>query len=421
MRLGSSISKPLVNYFKIVFFVTVFGLLLFMASRVVSLHMAEFIFTKDSSQETVIDDVLHWNSEHSEALLKSILNNQNEAFDMRLAHHLLNAMPYDGRLYAILARQYSLSGNNATASESMRIAALMAPQRTGVLLDAASFWLEHGDVAQGVDYIDRVLSKDTSSYKPLFPILLEFLERPESGFLIEETLRSERTWVVPFLVYALGNTKNFDLIRAVVERHESSQTETLQRVRDALVRRLQKENLWVDAYFDWLNGLSDEQMRHAGYLFNGDFEVSPSAGGFDWIFAKVPGVEAGINAAVGVGGSSALSVRFLGLKTPFKHVLQYMVLSPGAYSLMGKVKPDDLKAFKGVRWVVTCKEGGRTLVATDAFMGQSDWQGFEAKFSVPDVGCSVQLLRLELAGRVALDFQATGSAYFDGITIKKLD
>jgi len=409
------------KYFKIVLLVPTFGLLFFMASRIVSLHMAEYVFTKDSNQDAVIDDVLHWNSEHSEALLKSILNNQDEAFDMTRAHHLLNAMPYDGRLYAILARQYSISGDNATASEAMRIATVMAPQRTGILLDAASFWLEHGDIAQGLDYIDRALSKDSLSYKPLFPVLLQLLEQPESSALIEGMLRTERPWRVPFLVYALGNTKNFGLIRAVVERHESSQAETSPRLLDALVRRLQKENLWAEAYFEWLHDLSDEQMRHAGYVFNGDFEVSPSAGGFDWIFTKAPGVEAGIYAALGVGDSSALSVRFLGLKTPYKHVLQYMLLSSGTYSLTGKVKLDDLKAFRGVRWVVSCKEGGRTLGATDAFTGQSDWQGFEAKFSVPDAGCSVQVLRLELVGKVALDFQATGGVFFDEINIKKLD
>jgi len=421
MQIGSSKLKPMVKYIKLAFTVTMLCFLIFLASRIVNLNMAEVIFTKNTSQDTNIDDVLHWNNQHSEALLKSMLNKQDVAFDIKLAYQLLNAMPYDARLYAILARKYTRYESYAITSESMRMAALMAPQRTDILLEAASFCLEHGDIAQGLEYIDRALSKDTRSYELLFPVLLQILEQPQSSVLIEGMLRLERAWKVPFFVYALGHTKNFGLIRAVVGHHESSQADTSPRLRDALVRRLQKENLWDEAYFEWLNDLSDEQMRHTGYVFNGGFEVSPSAGGFDWIITKAPGVDAGIYAALGVRDSSALSVRFLGLKTPFRHVLQYMVLSSGTYSLTGKLRLDDLKAFMGVRWDVTCLEGGHTLGATDAFMGQSDWQGFEAKFSVPDAGCSVQVLRLELVGKAALDFQATGGVFFDEINIKKLD
>jgi len=401
--------------------VVALGLILVMAWRIASLHMAELVFTKSLKPDTMdIEETLLWNSEHSEALVRRALTGQQGALDVELIHHLLNTRPYDGRLYAALAKQYSSDGNEGLASVTMQLAALMAPQRTDVQLDAASYWLRWGDLAKGLGFIDMALSKDTLSYKLLFPVILQLLEQPESSFLIEGMLRPERTWVAPFLVYALGNTKNFDLVRAVVARYESSQSETTQRVRDALVRRLQRENLWVDAYFDWLSFLSDEQIRHAGYVFNGDFEVSPLAGGFDWIIGKAQGVEAEINTAAGVGGSSALSVRFMGLKTPFKHVFQYMVLSPGAYSLLGKVKLDDLRAFKGVRWVVSCKEGGRTLGGTDTFVGQSGWRGFETTFSVPSAGCPVQLIRLELVGQVALDYQATGSVYFDELIIKRL-
>ena len=38
-------------------------------------------------------------------------------------------------------------------------------------------------------------------------------------------------------------------------------------------------------------------------------------------------------------------------------------------------------------------------------------------FAVPDQGCSAQLLRLELDGRVELDFEAQGSVWFDDLAI----
>jgi len=410
------------KYVKTLMSILALGLILVMAWRIASLHMADLIFTKSLQPDTMdIEETLLWNSEHSEALVQRALTGQQGALDVELIHHLLITRSYDGRLYTALAKQYSFDGNVVLASVTMQLAALMAPQRTDVQFDAAFYWLRQGDIAKGLGFIDKALSKNTLSYKSIFPVLLQLLERPESSFLIESMLVSERTWVTPFIVYALANTINFDLVRAVVARYELSQSDTSPRVRESLVRRLQKENLWLDAYFEWMSALSEVQLRHAGNVFNGNFEISPSAGGFDWIINKAPGIEVDINAAAGVGGSSALNIRFLGLKTPFKHVFQYMVLSPGLYGLLGKVKLDDLKAFRGVRWVVLCKDGGGRLSETDTFVGQGGWRSFETTFSVPVAGCPVQIIRLELVGQVALDYQTTGSVSFDELVIRRLD
>lgn len=417
----SSIFSHMLKYLVMPLQIVSFVLLAVLSWRIASLHMAEHVFSTNLIQDTVIDETLRWNGNHSEALLRRALANEELSFEEGHLNHLLNIMPYDARIYAILARQYSFNGSVEVATELMKVASSMAPQRSDVRLDAAAYWLNHGDPIYALGFIDSALSNNTVLYNRLFPVLLQFLERDDLIPHIEELFRSDRAWVVPFLIFAIDNSKNLDLIRTVIERYEASQTEMSHHVQAALIRRLQKDNLWGDAYFAWLSNLSDVQLLHAGYVFNGGFEVSPSAGGFDWIISKAPGVEVRINAASGVGNSTALSVRFLGLKTAFKHVFQYMVLSPGSYNLRGRVKLDDLRAFKGVQWEVICKEGARTLGASDTFKGQGGWRSFETTFSVPESGCPVQLLRLKLVGQVALDFHATGCVCFDDIAITKLD
>ena len=47
------------------------------------------------------------------------------------------------------------------------------------------------------------------------------------------------------------------------------------------------------------------------------------------------------------------------------------------------------------------------------------WQHFTTQFQVPAQDCAVQMLRLELAGRSALDYEAKGAIWFDDISIAR--
>jgi hypothetical protein len=68
---------------------------------------------------------------------------------------------------------------------------------------------------------------------------------------------------------------------------------------------------------------------------------------------------------------------------------------------------------------------GRTrsdvLGASDRFLGSDQWRSFAMDFAVPATNCQVQLLRLELAGRVALEFEASGSIWFENLAITRVE
>ena len=68
-----------------------------------------------------------------------------------------------------------------------------------------------------------------------------------------------------------------------------------------------------------------------------------------------------------------------------------------------------------------CVGASAVLAESEPFVGSDEWRNFTAEFTIPDQGCPAQLLRLELDGRVELDFEAQGSVWFDDLAIVRQD
>jgi hypothetical protein len=61
------------------------------------------------------------------------------------------------------------------------------------------------------------------------------------------------------------------------------------------------------------------------------------------------------------------------------------------------------------------------LVASELFLGSDDWRLFGVEFTVPESDCMAQMLRLELEGRAALDFEVEGDIWFDDLSVVRLE
>ena len=84
------------------------------------------------------------------------------------------------------------------------------------------------------------------------------------------------------------------------------------------------------------------------------------------------------------------------------------------------MRPEGLRAERGLRWTVRCGESdGQFLAESPSFTGSDDWQLFTHEFTVPAADCPVQWLRLELEGRAELDFEAQGGIWFDDLAISR--
>jgi len=118
----------------------------------------------------------------------------------------------------------------------------------------------------------------------------------------------------------------------------------------------------------------------------------------------------------------ALHVVFDGQRVRFQHVLQYLMLDPGRYQLQGRVRPDNLRTARGLRWRLYCLSFGKPdesslLAESTRFVGSDEWRLFTVDFTVPAKGCPAQRLRLELEGRAGLDFDVQGGIWFDDLSI----
>ncbi len=186
----------------------------------------------------------------------------------------------------------------------------------------------------------------------------------------------------------------------------------------AYLARLQKDGAWTEAWFTWLNSLSKQGIAQSGHVYNGGFEARPTNIGFDWIYRQNPAVVMETTSTYGTTGERALHVVFRGLRIKFQHLHQYLLLPPGDYVLQGRVRPDNLKAGQGMRWALYCLGQNEPLTATEPFSGLGQWNRFRTQFNV-SAACPVQMLRLELAGRVALDYDVSGGIWFDDISVEQ--
>ena len=63
-----------------------------------------------------------------------------------------------------------------------------------------------------------------------------------------------------------------------------------------------------------------------------------------------------------------------------------------------------------------------SLATTETFRGTDHWQHFSVRIEIPRQVCAIQTIRLELAGRSALDFEAKGVIFNDlSLTRQQLD
>jgi len=390
----------------------------FLAWRIVVTNMADW-FLQDEGPDAAAR-ALRWNAGNAQARYLEGLG-QTRADPERAMADLSSAIrnnPTDGPAYAVLARLKEESGKLDEAGQAMQAAAQMAPRRVDVQLEVARFWFRRGDITRAMQHLDVALTFGGSLSNDLFPELLKLAEDPatrEAAFA--QLLKQPVPWFPQFFSFATVNAASVDTLRALIQLHASGPNVATTNGLRTYLQRLQRDGLWVESYLVWLNQLRKEQLNAVGNLFNGGFEEGISNLGFDWIVTPASQVVVDTATTYGATGQKALRVVFRGPRIQFQHVHQYLMLDPGNYSLRGRVRPDNLESTEGVHWSIYCVGTTTALAHSERFNGTDHWQHFASQFQIPSRDCAVQMLRLELAGRSALDYEAKGAIWFDDLSI----
>jgi hypothetical protein len=396
----------------------------FLAWRIVVVNMAdEFAQSQDADDAAA---ALKWDNRQGDALYthaNSILEKDPAQAKQELESSI-RENPSNARAYIALGRLYEQQNDVAAAERAFDTAVQMAPQRIDVRSDAAAFWIRQKDLAKAIKDYNVVLAFAPEVRERLFPPLAAVADDPGARKAFAELLKQPVSWWPDFFAYVAANAPRLETVRGLYNLQAKTPNDATQDALRAYLDRLQHDGYWTESYFVWLNNLDKDERNEVGNLFNGGFERPITNLGFDWITKEAGYVLVETAPTYGDTGTKALHVLFRGPRVAFRHLGQYLMLSPGTYLLRGRSRVDDLRVEGGEggpHWVVYCLGSPDAIASTERQAGTDQWRRFSAQFTVPAEGCPVQMIRLELAGRVALDFQVKGSVWFDDMDIDKQD
>ena len=389
--------------------------------RIIVSGMAEYYSQQDDRAEAV--EALFWQSQQPQGLYQQALT-QIES-DPPAAERLLQAAawadPSDALVYLALADLWVKAGRVPAAQGLVAVADALGPMRPPALSRSADFWLRQGQWDRVLARWSNLLLNRPENAKQLFPVLLRVAEDPASRPLLQSFLEQPPAWWLQFFSYTAQKAQSPETVLSIYQARRRRGDPLDNAEQQAYLGRLLRDKRWLDAYLAWLNGLDDRQLTVLGNIYNGSFELPLTSVGFDWRVFPLRGVVVETAQTYGTRGDKALHINFNGQRAQFRHVLQYLFLEPGQYRLRGWVRVDQLRTERGLRWTVRCAPDQPVLVASELFLGSDDWRLFGVEFTVPERDCMAQVLRLELEGRAALDFEVEGDIWFDDLSIARLE
>jgi tetratricopeptide (TPR) repeat protein len=390
--------------------------------RVTVLGVAEHYAEGDGGPASAAR-ALAWDRNNATALYESaravLATDPDQAMD--LARRAFAASPVDARPLLVLAQAHLALGEPVQADRLAEQAGRLVPTRVSVLLQMARYWGDRGRVDRSLAALSDALTASPALSRDLFPALLRLAEDPLARDAFTPITAQPPPWWDGFYAYLAQRAVALETVAAFTTLRRQSPVPLSGEERDAAVERLQRENEWPAAYLMWVNGLDPERRRHLGSVYNGGFEAEVTERGFDWHLPRIKGAKAARQHTYGVRGERALRVIFEGREMRFRHLYQPLFLAPGNYAFHALARPDQLQGRGGPVWTVRCVAGDKPLLGnSERYLGSSEWRRSDFRFSVPEEGCSGQLLRLESTGTTSYDHRLEGEIWFDQVAIRRI-
>ena len=338
----------------------------------------------------------------------------------RVAREMLLTSPLAGGGYAALAVVAEQQGDGERAEALYRIASVRSPR------DRVSHaWLANRagtrrEFALAVHHIDQMLRLSPETLPILARTLESIAANPEGREELVTLLGSHAPhWRTGFLNHLATSGEDAGVVLAVynglkVARVPVTPAETL-----SVLQRLMRQGFVAQAYVMWVSSLPKSHRQSVGNVFDGGFELPFDAGVFGWRIGRVPGAFIRAEAVAGMVGDRALVIDFQHRHVPFGHVQQSLALPAGSYKLSGRVRIADLVTERGLRWTVSCVDGGGVIAETAPFSGRKPWREFVVEFTVLPEKCRSQELALTLAARIKREQWIGGKIWFDGLNIRR--
>jgi len=338
-----------------------------------------------------------------------------------IARAALSRDPMNARALRILGQVADADDDDLTASRLMQAAA-----RRSLRESVAVFWLmresfERKDYAATVQYADVLLRTRPQIIAQVIPTLARIAEDKDANGSLKVALGANPPWRAQFfanLQKSITDARTpLDLLLSI---KDTPTPPTAAELRDYLALLI-NNNFYELAYYVWLQFLPHDQLARVGLLFNGGFETRPSTLPFDWQFTSGSGVTIDLARRQDEVGGRALFVEFGLGRVDFRGVSQLVVLPPGTYRLSGQYR-SRLSGRRGLEWRIICAGASTPLAKSEMVMGATPvWSDFAVTFTVPPSGCRAQHIRLWLDARSASEQLVTGTVWYDGLQIARVE
>lgn len=398
--------------------------------QILAVNLSDY-FVEDASygNPEALQTALWWDQHHPVALAQlgaDAMRQEQPAAALALLRAAIASNPADARPQMDVAALYAAENKVAQGDRLATVANELMPVQYAAQLDLALYWSAREDVERAVQHLATALVGDRGRLREsYFPQLLAVaaLEQTRGALLPITENSTLYPWWETFFRYAARNAEDVATVTALVGMREASaQVPLSARERDLYIGRLRKDDLIAEAYLYWVNGLDKEDMQYLGYLFDGGFEREiVNKTGFEWraFPPRNSGIRITSGDTYGTEGDTALRVSFSGKRIRFRHLSQNLYLGQGTYALSGRVRPDNLKARRGLQWRVDCNAGASgTLGNSDTFAGTGDWRAFAFDITVP-ADCVGQVLTLRSVGARDVDHEIEGTLWVDALRIER--
>ena len=398
--------------------------------QILSVNLSDFFVAqaRDGDAQS-LQTALWWDQHHPVALARlgaDAIRQTQPAAALPLLRAAIASNPADARPQMDMAALYAAQEKVAQGDRLATVANKLMPVQYAAQLDLALYWSAREDVERAVQHLATALVGGRGRLREsYFPQLLDAAAQEQTrGALLPITDNPALyPWWEAFFRYAAGNAEDVGTVTALVDMREASEQVPLSaRERDLYIGRLRKDELIAEAYLYWVNGLNKEDMQYLGYLFDGGFEREiVNSTGFEWRASppRNSGIRITSGDTYGIEGDTALRVSFSGKRIRFRHLSQNLYLGQGTYALSGRVRPDNLKARRGLQWRVDCNAGASgALGNSDTFAGTGDWRDFAFDITVP-ADCVGQVLSLRSVGARDVDHEIEGTLWVDALRIER--
>jgi hypothetical protein len=337
------------------------------------------------------------------------------------AEPALLAEPLNARALRILGQVADIAQDDARAFQLMQASVHLSLNEGLAVYWMANKSLERRDYPSTLYYADAFLRGSPNLISLVMPMLVQMAESKDGNDNVKKLLATNPPWRDRFFAVLPDSVTDartpLDLLLATSDSTTGPSVVNI----DNYLKFLTDHKLFELAYYAWLQFLPPEQLRTAGYIFNGSFETRPTGSPFDWVITPGAGVTIDILPRPGDKTQHALLLEFAHGRVNFQGIAQLIMLPPGSYRFNGKYT-GEIVGQRGLKWRILCAGGSALQIGESKMITgvASNWRDIDFSFLVPDKDCRGQYVRLDLDARMASEQFVSGSIWFDEVGISRV-